>query len=50
MEPEKEKVEKEQVEKTKVKKTKIVCFQCNKRLKLMGQIKCNCDHYLPKNT
>ena len=49
--PEKEKVEKEQVEKTpKVKKSKIVCFQCKKRLKLMEQIKCNCEYYFcPKH-
>ena len=29
----------------KVKKVKIVCFCCNKRLKLMEQIKCDCDNY-----
>lgn len=52
MEPKKQKTpEKEQNEKRpKVKKVKIVCFQCNKRLKLMEQIKCNCDNYFcPKH-
>ena len=32
------------------KKPKMVCFQCKKRLKLMEQITCNCDHYFcPKH-
>ena len=29
----------------KKKKVKVVCFYCNKRLKLMEQIKCDCDNY-----
>ena len=52
MDPEKQKTpEKEQNEKRpKVKKVKVVCFQCNKKLKLMEQIKCNCDNYFcPKH-
>jgi len=32
------------------KKVKVVCFECKKRLKLMEQIKCNCDnHFCPKH-
>ena len=52
MDPGKQKTpEKEQNEKRpKVKKVKVVCFQCNKKLKLMEQIKCNCDNYFcPKH-
>ena len=47
MNPEKQKTPEKR---PKVKKVKVVCFQCNKKLKLMEQIKCNCGNYFcPKH-
>ena len=47
MNPEKQKTP---AKRPKGKKVKIVCFQCNKKLKLMEQIKCNCGNYFcPKH-
>jgi predicted nucleic acid binding AN1-type Zn finger protein len=41
---------KEKIATPKIKKTKIVCHFCNKKLKLLEQIKCNCGNYFcPKH-